>query len=65
MRRIIEPILDEIKKSLKSIARYFGSGNYKVPRLPNRIIFNETMDHDYGLLRGFATRVAQFSASPA
>jgi hypothetical protein len=60
----MEPILDGIKKSLKSIARYFGLEIHKVPRLPNRIIFNETMDYDYGLLRGFATRVAQFSASP-
>lgn len=65
MRRIIEPPLDEIKKSLKSIARYFGLEIQKVPRLPNRMIFNETTDYDYGLLKGFGTRIAQFSVSPA
>ena len=65
MRRIIEPTLEELKKSLKSVARYFGLEISKVQRLPNRITFDEAMDYDYGLLRGFATRVAQFSASPA
>ena len=64
MRRIIEPTLEQMKKSVKSIARYFGLEISKVPRLSNRITFNEAMDYDYGILRGFATRVAQFSASP-
>jgi hypothetical protein len=79
MRRIIERILDEpradarrvmrgagreIKKSLKSIARRLGYEVHEIPRLPHQLIFNETVDRDYELLRGFATRVAQFSALP-
>jgi hypothetical protein len=79
MRRIINRIFDEpraasrqmmqaagreIKKPLKSIARRFGYEVREIPRLPPQVIFNETVDRDYELLRGFANRVAQFSASP-
>jgi hypothetical protein len=79
MRRIIERIRDEpradarrvmlaagreIKKSLKWIARRLGYEVREIPRLPHQAIFNETVDRDYELLRGFATRAAEFSASP-
>src|SRR5215472_13652093 len=79
MRRIIELILDEpravgrrmvpaagreMKKYLKGIARRFGYEVSEIPRLPNQVVFDETVDRDYELLRGFVTRVAQFSASP-
>src|SRR5690348_15789184 len=79
MRRIIERILNErradarrvmlaagreIKKSLKWIFRRLGYEVREIQRFEDQVVFSERVDRDFELLRGFATRVGQFSISP-
>ncbi len=53
----------KMKKSVKWVFYRLGYEVREIPRLPNQMVFNETVERDYELLRGFATRAAQFSAS--
>ena len=53
-----------MKNLLKSVARRFGVDIRRVPRSPGHALFPETApDFDPLALRGFADRVARFSAS--
>jgi hypothetical protein len=55
-----------MKRVLKAIARRFGYQISQIAPQTDHVVFSETTDGEYDLLglRAFATRAAQFSASP-
>lgn len=53
-----------MKKAVKSFLRYLGYEIRALPSLPRHVIFDERQMNDYGGLKSFAARAAQFAASP-
>lgn len=53
-----------MKRVLKQIARYLGYEVSQSPPPASHVVFSDTTELDYEVLKAFATRVAESSASP-